>query len=308
MIISAILMFIGIGTLIFARHPAMRSLAEITILGMFVVVVMAHFLPEWLFRWMTMKNGKNREMPVSIMRLLRSAWAFSFLIISVIVCTPVVLIMFLGRKREWKDRFLHNLLYRFANFVIRRVPAVKFTLDNSVGETFSKPAVIISNHQSHLDLMCLMMLTPKMIVVTNDWVWRNPIYGALIRRAEFVPAAEGIEDYMPQFRSLVERGYSILVFPEGTRSADCSILRFHKGAFHLAQELCLDILPVCLNGVGYALPKEEFMLRPGHITVTVGKRVAPDDLSWGADARERTKAFHKFYQEWYAQMCNKLES
>ena len=307
-IISAVLMFIGIGTLIFAKHPAMRSLAEITMLGMFVVVVMAHFLPEWLFRWMTMKNGKKRVMPVTIMRLLRSAWAFGFLLISVIICTPVVLVIFIGRKREWKDRFLHNLLYRFANLVIRRVPAVKFTLDNSVGETFSKPAVIISNHQSHLDLMCLMMLTPKMIVVTNDWVWRNPIYGALIRRAEFVPAAEGIEEYMPQFRSLVERGYSILVFPEGTRSADCSILRFHKGAFHLAQELNLDILPVCLNGVGYALPKEEFMLRPGHITVTVGKRVAPDDLSWGADARERTKAFHKYYQEWYADMCNKLES
>ena len=307
-IISAIIMFIGIGTLIFAKHPAMRSVAEITILGMLVVVVMAHFLPEWLFQWMTMKNGRRREVPVSIMRILRSAWAFGFLLISVIVCTPVVLVIFIGRKREWKDRFLHNLLYRFANLVIRRVPAVGFTLDNSVGETFSKPAVIISNHQSHLDLMCLMMLTPKMVVVTNDWVWRNPIYGALIRRAEFVPAAEGIEDYMPQFRSLVERGYSILVFPEGTRSADCSILRFHKGAFHLAQELNLDILPVCLNGVGYALPKEEFMLRPGHITVTIGKRVAPDDLSWGADARERTKAFHKFYQEWYAQMCNKLES
>ena len=306
-ILSAVIMFIGIGTLIVARHPAMRSLAEITILGMLVVVVMAHFLPEWLFQWMTMKRGREREVPVSIARLLRSAWAFGFLLISVIVCTPVVLIMFIGRKREWKDRFLHNLLYRFANLVIRKVPAVRFTLDNSVGETFSKPAVIISNHQSHLDLMCLMMLTPKMIVVTNDWVWHNPIYGALIRRAEFVPAANGIEDYMPQFRSLVERGYSILVFPEGTRSVDSSILRFHKGAFHLAQELGLDILPVCLHGVGRVLPKEDFMLRPGHITVTVGKRVAPDDSSWGADARERTKAFHKFYLEWYADMCSKLE-
>ena len=306
-IISAVIMFIGIGTLIFAKHPAMRSLAEITILGMLVVVVMAHFLPEWLFQWMTMKRGREREVPVSIMRLLRSAWAFGFLLISVIICTPVVLIMFIGRKREWKDRFLHNLLYRFANLVIRRVPAVKFTLDNSIGETFIKPAVIISNHQSHLDLMCLMMLTPKMIVVTNDWVWHNPIYGALIRRAEFVPAAEGIEDYMPQFRSLVERGYSILVFPEGTRSVDSSILRFHKGAFHLAQELGLDILPVCLHGVGRVLPKEDFMLRPGHITVTLGKRVTPDDMSWGTDARERTKSFHRFYQEWYAEMCSKLE-
>jgi hypothetical protein len=59
--------------------------------------------------------------------------------------------------------------------------------------------------------------------------------------------------------------------------------------------------------VGRVLPKEDFMLRPGHITVTVGKRVAPDDTSWGEDARERTKAFHKYYQQWYADMCAKLE-
>ena len=64
---------------------------------------------------------------------------------------------------------------------------------------------MISNHQSHLHLMCLLMLTPKMVVVTNQWVWRNPIYGPLIRRAEFVPAAEGVENHMTQLRSLVER-------------------------------------------------------------------------------------------------------
>ena len=50
------------------------------------------------------------------------------------------------------------------------------------------------------------------------------------------------------------------------------------------------------------------MLRPGHITVTIGKRVAPDDMSWGADARERTKTFHKFYEKWYADMCYRLET
>lgn len=307
-IISAVIMFIGIGTLIFAKHPAMRSLAEITILGMMVVVVMAQFLPEWLFRWLTEKKGERRAEPVTLWRLAKTVYAFGFLILSVTVVTPVAFVLFLGPKREWKDRWLHNVLYRFSNLVIRRVPGVGFTLDNSIGEDFSKPAVIISNHQSHLDLMCLLMLTPKMVVVTNQWVWRNPIYGPLIRRAEFVPAAEGVENHMPQLRSLVERGYSIMVFPEGTRSADCSILRFHKGAFHLAQELGLDIVPVCLNGVGHALPKKELMLRKGHITVTVGKRVAADDSSWGADARSRTHSFHKYYIEWYRDLCLKYDN
>ncbi|MBO6078426.1 MAG: 1-acyl-sn-glycerol-3-phosphate acyltransferase [Bacteroidaceae bacterium] len=306
-ILSAVIMFIGIGTLIFAKHPAMRSLAEITMIGMFVVVVMAHFLPEWLFRWLTEKKGQRREVPVTLWGIAKTVYAFAFLVVSVIVVTPIAFVLFLGRKREWKDRWLHGVLYRFSNFVIRRVPGVGFTLDNSVGETFEKPAVIISNHQSHLDLMCVLMLTPKMVVITNEWVWRNPIYGPLIRRAEFVPAAEGVENFMPQLRSLVERGYSIMVFPEGTRSEDCRILRFHKGAFHLAQELNLDIVPVCLNGVGYVLPKKELMLRKGKITVTVGKRVAADDASWGADSRSRTQAFHKHYIEWYNELDSKLK-
>ena len=307
-LISAVIMFIGIGTLITAGHPAMRSLAEITILGMAVVVIMANFLPEWLFRWLTEKNGKRREEPVTLWRLAKTVYSFAFLIISVILVTPVAFVLFLGRKRDWKDRWLHGVLCRFSNFVIRRVPGVGFSLDNSVGETFEKPAVIISNHQSHLDLMCLLMLTPKMVVITNDWVWHNPIYGALIRRAEFVPAAEGVENYMPQLRSLVERGYSVMVFPEGTRSEDCRILRFHKGAFYLAQELGLDIVPVCLNGVGHALPKKELMLRKGHISVTIGKRVAAGDLSWGADSRARTQAFHKYYLDWYQELESKSRS
>ena len=306
-IISAVIMFIGIGTLIFAKHPAMRSLAEITMLGMFVVVVMAHFLPEWLFRWLTEKKGQRREEPVTLWRLAKTIYAFAFLILSVLVVTPIAFVLFLGRKREWKDRWLHGVLYKFSNFVIRRVPGVGFTLDNSIGETFDKPAVIISNHQSHLDLMCLLMLTPKMVVITNEWVWCNPIYGPLIRRAEFVPAAEGVENYMPQLRSLVERGYSILVFPEGTRSEDCRILRFHKGAFHLAQELGLDIVPVCLHGVGKVLPKRELMLRKGHITVTVGKRIEYSDTQWGEDSRSRTQSFHRYYIDWYSELCRKLE-
>ena len=306
-ILSAVIMFIGIGTLIFAKHPAMRSLAEITMLGMFVVVVMAHFLPEWLFRWLTEKNGQPRKMPITLWRLVKSLYAFMVLLVAVIIVTPMAFVIFLGPKREWKDRWIHGLLYRFSNFVIRRVPDVEFTLDNKVGETFSKPAIIISNHQSHLDLMCMLMLTPKMIIITNEWVWHNPIYGPLIHRAEFVPAAEGVENFMPQLQSLVERGYSIMVFPEGTRSEDCRILRFHKGAFHLAQELGLDIVPICLNGVGNVLPKKEPLLCPGHITVTVGKRIEADDMTWGADSRSRTHAFHKYYIEWYQELCGKCD-
>ena len=68
-IISALIMFIGIGTLIIAKHPALRSLAQLTILGMFTVVLMAYLIPPLIFRWLTRKNGKFRLRPLSVRML-----------------------------------------------------------------------------------------------------------------------------------------------------------------------------------------------------------------------------------------------
>ena len=65
-ILSALIMFIGIGTLIIAKHPALRSLAQITILGMFSVVLMAYLFPPLIFQWLVKKNGKYRLRPLSV--------------------------------------------------------------------------------------------------------------------------------------------------------------------------------------------------------------------------------------------------
>ena len=63
---SAAIMFVGIGTLIVAKHPALRSLAEVTIIGMFSVVFMAFLIPPLLFKFLTMRNGEERMNPITI--------------------------------------------------------------------------------------------------------------------------------------------------------------------------------------------------------------------------------------------------
>ncbi|MBR4299469.1 MAG: hypothetical protein IKT59_07130 [Bacteroidales bacterium] len=63
---SALIMLVGIGTLIISRHPAMRSLAEVTIVGMISVVLMSYTLPPLMFKWLTMKNGSYRMHPVTL--------------------------------------------------------------------------------------------------------------------------------------------------------------------------------------------------------------------------------------------------
>ena len=308
--LSALIMFIGIGTLILARHPALRSLAEVTIIGMFTVVLMAYYIPPIVFKWVTTNHGNFRQVPITLKRIGYSLFALLFFIFMMyLFMLPYTWLYFhIGKTTEKKKLRYHRLIQRMSDFVIHRVPGVKFTLDNAVGESFDKPAVIICNHQSHLDLMCLMMLTPKMVFLTNDWVWNNPFYGMVIKYAEFYPVSDGIENNKERILSLYNRGYSIAVFPEGTRSEDCSILRFHKGAFYLAEFLKADILPIFIHGVGHVLPKKDFMLREGNIDVEVCKRIKVDDYTYGDNARQRTSAIHKYYKSHYDELCDKLEN
>ncbi|MDR2913290.1 MAG: 1-acyl-sn-glycerol-3-phosphate acyltransferase [Tannerella sp.] len=307
--LSALIMFIGMGMLIFAKHPALRSLAEVTIVGMLSVVIMAYIFPSLLFHLLTMKKGKKRLMPVTLKNLLCTIYSFSFFLIMSTIITIAGWMMFtFGRTTEEKKRKYHRLLHRIAHFVIYRIPQVKTTFRNLSGETFDKPAVIICNHQAHLDLMCIMMLTPKLIILTNDWVWNSPFYGRLIKYADFYPVSNGIENAIDQLQDAINRGYSIVIFPEGTRSSDCSIRRFHRGAFYLAEQLKLDIIPVMIHGVGHVLPKEEFMLRKGQIHIQVMPRITPDDERFHKDYSPRSIDVRHYYQAEYKKLSKEVET
>ena len=208
----------------------------------------------------------SRTVPVTVPRIARSLYSILFLCVSMfLLVLPATFLYFrIGGATERKRRRLHRFICRASRFIVRRVPGTCFTLDNSVGERFDKPAVIISNHQSHLDLMCILMLTPNLVVLTNDWVHRNPIYGLVIRYAEFYAVSDGIEANLGRLADLVRRGYSIVVFPEGTRSPDCRIGRFHRGAFYLAEQLHLD-LPSVTSVFYIYLLKENFEQVPDEL-------------------------------------------
>ena len=277
-IVSAALMFAGIGTLIVARHPAMRSLAEVAMVGMACVVLMACVVPPMLFRWLTMRHGVKRATPITIGRMLMTVVPLVvFILFALVVATPVTLLSFIApmNRRKKRDAY-HRFICSVARIGARLMPQVKFNIENPHGENFSKPAVIVANHASHLDLLCILMLNPKIVILTKNWVWRNPIYAHIIRYAEYLPAEAGYDNLMPKLKDLVGRGYSVMVFPEGTRTHDGQVGRFHKGAFMLADELGVEVLPVFIRGAYDVWPRHEALMRKGHVNVTVGERCHTD--------------------------------
>jgi 1-acyl-sn-glycerol-3-phosphate acyltransferase len=307
-ILSGILMFIGIGTLIFAKHPAMKSLAEVAIIGMATVVFMACYLPPIVFGWLTKKKGQLREVPLTLKRIVYTILTLLvFFIAAFVIVTPLTLIYIVLWPPTKKKRYrYHQMICGFMRLALKLLPGVKYHLENKYGETFDKPSVIIANHQSHLDLLCVMMLNPKVVLLTTDWVWRNPIYGVIIRFAEFYPVSDGYDKNVERLQSLVKRGYSVVVFPEGTRSVTGDIIRFHKGAFQLAQALNIDILPIFIHGVHDVMPKNDFVLREGQIHVEICKRMLADELK-NMETRTLTSYFHEFYITHYEELRYKYE-
>jgi uncharacterized protein len=179
---------------------------------------------------------------------------------------------------------------------------VKKTFINPLQEDFSKPAIIISNHQSVLDILMSIMLNPKIILLTNQWVWRSPVFGAVVRLADYYPVAEGVEDAADQLKKKVAQGYSIVIYPEGTRSVTGDIKRFHKGAFYIAEQLGLDILPIIIHGTADTLTKGDFLLKDGEITLRYLPRISPADTAWGTGNHERSKNITKYFREQYEKL------
>lgn len=107
--------------------------------------------------------------------------------------------------------------------------------------------VIIANHTSVFDILAIVSRYKKLIILTQDWVQNNFFFAITVRTAGFVPITKGICYIMDELRKRAEDGYSILVFPEGHRSRDGYITRFHQGAFHIARELNLPVQPILLR-------------------------------------------------------------
>lgn len=301
---SAFTVIVGIGVLILAKHPALHSLALISIFGIIAVVLVAFAIQPVIFRLFISSQTAKGGFPYTLMGLLNTLYAFVYFMIGCFVLQAVVLVLAimpvgLRKKKLW----FHTAVNRATRVFLSTMFTTKRVGIDPHNEDFSRPAVIIANHQSFIDILVLLSLHPKLIMVTNSWVWNSPFFGRLVRYGDFYHTAEGYEKLAATLKPMVDDGYSIAVFPEGTRSADRNIGRFHKGAFYLAEKLGLDILPVALYGNGLISSKRQpFYIKKGLIVSKILERISPADERFGKGYAERTKSIARWFRQRYDEL------
>ncbi|MEQ1554098.1 MAG: 1-acyl-sn-glycerol-3-phosphate acyltransferase [Ferruginibacter sp.] len=305
-LLSAITTIAGLGVLIFAKHPALQSIAIIAIVGILSVVIMSQILIPFLFN-LLIKNRANKKLfPWTFTNFHKSSFAFSlFISCSVLFVGVGRLFAHLGVKE--KGKLLYHTFLSKACWVLMNVMInVKKKIINPLNENFSEPAIIICNHQSSLDIVPLIKLHPKILMFTNNKKWNAPFFGPVIRMADYFPA-EDVDKNLDKIADRIKHGYSIVIFPEGTRSEDGTIGRFHKGAFYLAEKLGIDLLPIIIHGTNYALTKKDALLKDGQVTLKFLPRIKISHTNFGNNYAEKSKAVRKYFSEEFENLRKEIE-
>jgi 1-acyl-sn-glycerol-3-phosphate acyltransferase len=308
--LSVLTTITGLGTLIFAVHPALKSIAAIAIVGLICVVFVSQVLQPFLFNFFIQSRANKGYMPFTLLSFMRSVASFSYFVLGCLLVSiaGLFLIKFrlLGKKKS--KLVFHWLLSKYTGSVMRLFHKLNFKIIKDAAVDFSTPAVYIANHSSFLDILLITMMHPKLVLLTNKWVYRSPIFGAVVRMAEYYPVADGAEGSIAPLRDLVNRGYSIAIFPEGTRSKTDKIARFHKGAFYISEQLNLNVVPIILHGVHYKMQKGDFLLKKGPIHMELLQPIKPRDREWGTSLKERTKSISKYFKQTFEAVKNKVET
>lgn len=305
--LSAITTIAGLGVLVFAQHPALKSIAIISITGIICVVIMSQILIPFLYNILIGNRIKRGLYPWTFFGFLKSAFAFAWFIHWSIFFTVVGRLFAHLRVKEKGKLLYHKMLSWATRSLVYIMANVKKRIINPGKEDFSKPAVIICNHTSSLDIVPLLMLHPKMLMFTNQRKWNAPFFGPVIRMADYFPAEE-IETHIEKMKERVRQGYSFIVFPEGTRSADGVVRRFHKGAFYLAEQLGIDVLPIMIHGNDYTLHKKDTLLKDGELTLKILPRISPDDRRFGEGYAERAKNIGKYFRSEFSELRLEIET
>lgn len=309
-ILSGITTLIGFGVLLIAQHPALKSIAVVSVIGILSVLIVSQTLEPWLFKMFIKNPVSRKQAPVNAFTFLKSIWVFSFFVIgSILLNIAAFFLVYLNIFAKEKGRYIfRTVICKFMYIQLYIAPNVKKTIINNHKHTFDKPSIIISNHQSVIDVLIIGMLSPKIILLTNKWVWNSPLFGFAVRMAGFIPIVEGIEESIGQIKEKIRQGYSIAIFPEGTRSKDGKIGRFHKGAFHLAKELNLDITPIVLHGIDKCIQKGSFVLRDNPISLKILPRIKAEDESFGITMQERTKSIARYFRNEFEKFSGEIEN
>ena len=219
-----------------------------------------------------------------MIRLIGSLLFWAFLLTSSLVLFPIAALLWLFTIGfDSRRRILHAFTSFWASLYTWLNPAWPVRVIGREQLYTEGPAVIVANHLSLLDILVLFRLQTHFRWVSKVENFRIPLIGWNMRLCDYIPLRRGdarsIHAMMRLCDQAIAGGSSIMMFPEGTRSASGRLRSFKLGAFEIAKRNHVPIQPIVLRGTAEALPKRGFILQGRHpISIEVLEPILADEI------------------------------
>ncbi len=192
-----------------------------------------------------------------------------------------------------------HVFFRALVAVLQWAGVMKLDVEGAAALRARRPAIVVANHPTWLDVMVLLSLTPRACCVVKNAHWGNPCFYGIVRAAEYVSNADPVELIEAGSRRL-EAGYTMIIFPEGTRSpAPNRLHAFSRGFAHMALKANAPILPVLMDCDPpaftkqmrwYDVPARAFRMRVSVLEPIGVEQLSDHDTSPALAARTVTSA------------------
>jgi len=214
---------------------------------------------------------------------LVSVWTWLVLVTCVLLWLPMMALVRVATLGD-PGRYRVGYLFRGIGRTVATLnPLWKFSYAGAIPADPRCPYVVVSNHESFADILLISHLPWEMKWLSKAELFRIPVMGWLMHLAGDVPVKRGFGpsaiEAMGRCREVLSRRVSVMIFPEGTRSPTAELLPFKDGAFRLAIDAGVPILPLALHGTGTALPKHDWRFGRSTAIVEVLKPVETAGLS-----------------------------
>ena len=231
-----------------------------------------------------------------LVRTVLSVWAWFALALVIVVIVPMVAIVRLVTAPFDPGRYLAGRTFRMIGVVHEKLnPLWRFRVSGSVPADPRRPYVVVANHESFVDILLICHVPMEMKWMSKSDFFRYPFIGWAMRLAGDIRLERG--DKKSGVRALVEcrdrldKRVSVMIFPEGTRSPTGELGEFKDGAFRLAIDAGVPILPLAVVGTRDALVKHDWRFGRSQAEVRVLDPIPTDGL--GRDdvpaLRDRTR-------------------
>ena len=232
------------------------------------------------------------------MTLARSAWAW-FVALTLAGLLTALMGLLIVPTLGWARRYVAGPALGLWGRWSARLAGIELRITGAEKLRERKARVVLCNHSSALDMICIAALAPSSptAVAKAELRWLPPINLSLWLIGTIFVERGTREQAVASLRRGAERvrreQLSLLVAPEGTRARDGRLGAFKTGSFHLAKQAQAEIVPVVIVGAHALCPPTGFLIEPGVIHIDVKDPIAP-----GEDPRAQAREVEELYRSW----------